>query len=284
MRKPRFLPIIPGITTPRASSPKLVPIESNDRIRRLAMSSRDERRANAKELNAALEEAAGMRPCDGCTECCTIIGVRSLNKLPGQRCKFVGESGCKTYPNRPQECRQFYCFWRFGYMDDEDRPDKSGIVLNPRQMNDVSFLMVSESRPGAVEKYADKLEDLAAAQGVSIVFGNIAEQTVTRVFGPTSAFFELCMANPHLVGLHIAQRNERGLSWFVAKEARPGTLKYFNDRLRDDAETLGSVVLTGTFNSTEPVDIYGPPDAVAALASLIAERQGIGKPRAIGKA
>lgn len=284
MRKPRFLPIIPGITTPKASAPEQAPIERDDRIRQIATSSRGVRRANAKELNAALEEAAGMRPCNGCTECCTAIGVHSLNKLPGQKCKFVGDSGCKTYPNRPQECRQFYCFWRFGYMDEADRPDKSGIVLNPRQMNDVSFLMVSESRPGAVEQCADKLEELAIAQGVAIVFGNIAEQTVTRVFGPASAFFELCMTNPHLVGLHIAQKNEHGMSWFVAKEAHPGTLKYFNDRLRDDADALGSVVITGTFNSTEPVDVYGPADAVAALASLISERQGIGRPRPIGMA
>lgn len=279
MRRLPLFPTLIGVAqdvTTAPPTPAKVDIDIDERSKQIAAGPRGVRRAHAKELQTALDRLAKARPCNGCTACCTTLGVHDLNKVPGQACKHEIKNGCGIYQRRPMECRQFFCMWRLGLMAEDERPDKNGIVLNPREMNGVSFLMVAEAFPGAVDAAAEKLEELAVAQGIAIVFGNVQEQMVTRVFGSAPAFFEMCMLNPDMIGLHVVQKNENGVTWFVAKEARPGSLKYFKERLSDAADELNSVVVTGEFYSTTPSDTFGPPDAIRMLASAITVRQGIG--------
>lgn len=246
--------------------------------RLLGDSSRANRRANAKLLEDAANQAASSRPCGECSACCVTLGVHEINKVPGQRCRHIRDGkGCGIYSSRPKECRLFHCMWRFQMLGEEDRPDKSGVVLNPRSMNGVEFLMVSEIRAGAIDAMAERLDALAHERNFAIIVGDLNEQKVTRVFGPSSAFFELCMHNPFLVGLHIVQKVESGISWFVAKEAYEGSLKWFDERLRQAADDLGAAVVVATFGATEPKDIYGKREDIALLSALLLRGNGIGK-------
>ncbi len=69
------------------------------------------------------------RPCGSCTMCCKLIGIgEPINSPAGSWCKEceIG-SGCKIYEARPEECRTFYCSWKFGL--GTTRPDKSKVVI-----------------------------------------------------------------------------------------------------------------------------------------------------------
>jgi hypothetical protein len=71
------------------------------------------------------------RSCAGCSLCCSLLSVAELEKPPLVPCGncLVG-SGCRIYPQRPTECRQFYC----GYLlradlDSRWKPSRSGLVV-----------------------------------------------------------------------------------------------------------------------------------------------------------
>lgn len=69
--------------------------------------------------------------CNGCTLCCYLLPVPSLNKGPSEKCKHMKEGvGCEIYDERPEECRQFKC----SYLQAENplselRPDNCGVVF-----------------------------------------------------------------------------------------------------------------------------------------------------------
>ena len=80
--------------------------------------------------NSAPRVAAG-KSCGTCTACCKITGVQALQKPHGVWCSHcaIGH-GCKIYPQRPDECRDFYCGWLLNsHMGPELRPDRCHVVL-----------------------------------------------------------------------------------------------------------------------------------------------------------
>lgn len=55
-----------------------------------------------------------MKPgsCDGCSMCCTLLGVKELDKAPGVPCRHLKDNRCSIYDERPPSCREFECIWR----------------------------------------------------------------------------------------------------------------------------------------------------------------------------
>jgi hypothetical protein len=78
------------------------------------------------------------RECGECAVCCTHprIDDPELQKPGGVRCINcpVG-GGCAIYEARPKPCRAFFCGWRrIGYLGDEWRPDRCGIMIQPGEV------------------------------------------------------------------------------------------------------------------------------------------------------
>jgi len=69
------------------------------------------------------------RSCGECTTCCNTTAVLALNKPEHQWCTHcdIGK-GCKIYETRPSGCKDFYCDWLKGVGEEDQRPDKTGIV------------------------------------------------------------------------------------------------------------------------------------------------------------
>jgi len=70
------------------------------------------------------------RQCGTCTVCCYTTAVPDLSPANTwcQHCD-IGV-GCKIYNSRPEACVQFRCLWlQSSWMDDELRPDKSGVMF-----------------------------------------------------------------------------------------------------------------------------------------------------------
>ena len=81
-----------------------------------------------------------MKSCGGCTMCCDLVPVDSLDlKKPSfTPCKhlrdmlMVAGPGCSIYGTRPRACAVWSCVWLTSPdLPPELRPDRSGIVIDP---------------------------------------------------------------------------------------------------------------------------------------------------------
>ena len=94
------------------------------------------------------------RTCGGCSECCEIIGVPALRKPELHRCEHQCETGCGIYTNRPDDCREFECGWLVGHLEEDDRPDKLGLIFVMTEDGEAPgrWLHVLEVKPGAFDQ------------------------------------------------------------------------------------------------------------------------------------
>lgn len=72
------------------------------------------------------------RSCGGCTLCCKLLPVKSVNKPAGQKCQHQSYSkGCTIYADRPRDCRTWACRWLCdARTQDLSRPDRAHYVID----------------------------------------------------------------------------------------------------------------------------------------------------------
>jgi hypothetical protein len=70
------------------------------------------------------------RKCGGCTACCKTHAIAEINKPTKEWCPhcLIGK-GCAIYGSHPRTCQGYHCEWLDGYGREEERPDKSKVVL-----------------------------------------------------------------------------------------------------------------------------------------------------------
>lgn len=97
-----------------------------------------------------------MRGCGECTVCCYLGAVPELNK-PGHRlCKYQSTTsfnpGCTIYDKstKPKVCSEFQCAWLRDWGQDEDRPDKNGVVATINKMNGGTWIFINEMEENAL--------------------------------------------------------------------------------------------------------------------------------------
>jgi hypothetical protein len=72
-----------------------------------------------------------MRQCGECTLCCKLVGVASLDKPPGQRCKHQRHTGCRVYHTAmPSDCSLWNCRWLVNNAGATSRPDRVHYVID----------------------------------------------------------------------------------------------------------------------------------------------------------
>jgi hypothetical protein len=78
--------------------------------------------------------------------------VDELRKLGGTPCAKLRAApappGCGIYATRPRVCRAYACLWLTGALDEDDRPDQLGAVLDLVNEGGLARLRVHEARPG----------------------------------------------------------------------------------------------------------------------------------------
>lgn len=129
------------------------------------------------------ERRAADRSCGDCSLCCTILRVDELGKRAGVDCvhqlsagaatppisgapvvetsaedgaPVVGGTrarggGCAIYETRPPICRGYRCLWLQGGLEDDERPDRTGGVVDLETTGIGLRLAIREARPGAFE-------------------------------------------------------------------------------------------------------------------------------------
>lgn len=68
--------------------------------------------------------------------------------------------GCSIHPTRPRICRAYRCLWLRGGLDEADRPDRLGAVLDVTWEGGGSLLAIREARAGAFEA-SPRLREIA---------------------------------------------------------------------------------------------------------------------------
>jgi hypothetical protein len=121
------------------------------------------------------DREAPARACGPCTLCCTLLRVDELAKLGGIPCVHQREGvGCSIHPRRPAICRAYRCLWLQGGLDEGDRPDRLGAVLDLASRAGFPELVVHEAEPGAFERSArlrEIVERYRAGMAVRILDG-----------------------------------------------------------------------------------------------------------------
>lgn len=98
------------------------------------------------------ERRAALRSCGPCSLCCTILRVDELAKPAGRDCVHQrGPQGCAIHATRPPICRAYRCLWLQGGLEDDERPDATGGVVDLETTGVGLRLAIREARPGAFD-------------------------------------------------------------------------------------------------------------------------------------
>ncbi len=132
------------------------------------------------------EARAARRSCGECSLCCTILRVDELAKRAGEDCVHQRRSdpdaaaagvvagvaagaaatpapaagaaapaaalgGCSIYETRPPICRGYRCLWLQGGLEDDERPDRMGGIVDLETTGVGLRLAIREARRGAFD-------------------------------------------------------------------------------------------------------------------------------------
>ncbi len=96
---------------------------------------------------------AAERSCGDCSHCCTVLRVDELAKQAGHDCRHqrrgAGLSGCAIHAERPSICRRYHCLWLQGGLEDDERPDRTGGIVDLEPTGIGVRLAIREVRTGA---------------------------------------------------------------------------------------------------------------------------------------
>ncbi len=110
----------------------------------------------------AAADREGDRACGPCTLCCTLLRVDELDKLGGEPCPQLAAdgSGCGIHATRPTICRRYRCLWLQGGLEEADRPDRVGAVLDLLTTAGTTHLAVRLASPDGYET-SPRLREIA---------------------------------------------------------------------------------------------------------------------------
>lgn len=141
-----------------------------------------------------------MRACNGCTACCTIMGVPSISKPAYTPCQHATPQGCAIYAARPcDECAGFYCAWLADELPeiralgaapllrDEESPARTDLIVVANEspfykQTGIPVLVLREARPSAFDAYwGQKLIKRLARKHLLVL---VSEHDHRRAIGP----------------------------------------------------------------------------------------------------
>lgn len=116
-----------------------------------------------------MADASEPRACGECSLCCTVLRVDELRKLGGTHClhQDVSGPGCAIHATRPGICRAYRCLWLGGALEEADRPDRLGAVLDVASDGATVRLEIREAEPGVFDR-SPRLRAIAESYRVSM--------------------------------------------------------------------------------------------------------------------
>ncbi len=140
---------------------------------------------------------AANRSCGPCSLCCRVLRVDELAKPAGENCpqQMLGEaegagSGCRIHLERPAVCRGYHCLWLQGGLEENERPDQTGGIVDLENLGMGVQLSIREVSPGAFDA-SPALQAIAARHREHMP----VRITDTRDLGNPDRPFRVLLAN-----------------------------------------------------------------------------------------
>jgi Fe-S-cluster containining protein len=179
------------------------------------------------------------RICGPCTLCCTLLRVDELRKRGGVPCPALRRApeapGCSIHATRPSVCRAYACLWLSGGLENTDRPDLLGAILDVATEGYVTRLRVHEVTPGACERSPRLREIVNAHRGsmpvrISAVSRAGEPGAPVRELGPAAA--ELRIEGDFVTRLEGGRVVERRRLPWLERTLRRASLAWRARKLR----------------------------------------------------
>ena len=141
-----------------------------------------------------------MRTCGDCIVCCVYLriddpdltkeGMRHCPHVkadepedPGKKVCYTGQ-GCTIYGKHPRVCQGYFCEWVQGHGEEEDRPDRCGMLIDRVKKIENAV----ECKPiwdGAADQPAGRIaiERIAKSKGMVALVTSFYERRLVRVVG-----------------------------------------------------------------------------------------------------
>ena len=109
------------------------------------------------------------RECGECDLCCKWLShdVYGQQVSPNNPCRFI-KNGCSIHPNRPAQCKRYYCMWAQGVLPEWIYPKDTGIMVSVKNWPQGQWLEAIECGVEVTEKVLNALLEFK----VPIVCGN----------------------------------------------------------------------------------------------------------------
>jgi hypothetical protein len=176
------------------------------------------------------------------------LRVDELRKLGGVACAALGPRGCTIYERRPRICRGYRCLWLQGQLDEADRPDRLGAVLDLVQEGAGTLLAIREATTDALEENP-RLAAIAArfreAMPVRVTRAADALRTDAPVRTLLAGGEELVAAGDILVRLRAGVEVERSRAPWLERTLRRLQLAWQRRRIRGYGDGAAAVLGRG---------------------------------------
>ncbi len=85
------------------------------------------------------------RECGECDLCCKWLShdVYGQQVSPDNPCRFI-KNGCSIHPNRPAQCKRYFCMWAQGVLPEWMYPKDIGIMVSVKNWPQGQWLEVVE--------------------------------------------------------------------------------------------------------------------------------------------
>ena len=85
------------------------------------------------------------RECGECDLCCKYLTHEVYGQLvsPDNPCRFL-KNGCSIHPNRPAQCKRYFCMWAQGVLPEWMFPKDIGVMVTVKDWPHGQWLEVSE--------------------------------------------------------------------------------------------------------------------------------------------
>ena len=85
------------------------------------------------------------RECGECDLCCKYLihDVYGQRVSPDNPCRFL-KNGCSIHPNRPHQCKRYFCMWAQGVLPEWMYPKDIGVMVSVKNWPQGQWLEVVE--------------------------------------------------------------------------------------------------------------------------------------------
>ena len=102
-----------------------------------------------------------IRECGECDLCCKWLShnVYGQDITLDSPCRFLN-NGCSIHPNRPPQCKRYFCMWAQGVLPEWMFPKDIGIIVSVKNWPYGQWLELSDPEKKMTEEIFDELQKL----------------------------------------------------------------------------------------------------------------------------